>query len=170
MRYSIKIIAVPGLLAVLASCAGLPSGTAQCLDRKGYCFDAMINGQPVVPLETHDGLARYHSVSHYVNEVAWELPRPIRDEVNVRVTANEQGRDWMGPRMTVQVSVVPLGDYKLDSTPVLSKQNDVLISGHAAATVRHVLNENRLPPGQYLFRIKATGRHWDRKTVFVTVQ
>ncbi|HRD67275.1 MAG TPA: hypothetical protein PKY50_14105 [Candidatus Competibacter sp.] len=29
---------------------------------------------------------------------------------------------------------------------------------------------NVLPPGQYLFRIKASGNNRDRKTVFVTVK
>lgn len=159
-----------GLLSVLVGCAGIPSASTPCLDRQGYCFDATINGQPVIPLETSDRLARYRSASHYVSDVAWKLPKPISDEVEVRVATNQQGRDWMGPPMTVEVSVVPLGDYDLTSTPRLSKENDVLIGGRAAVTVKHVLDNNRLPPGQYLFRIKARGRHWDRKTVFVMVE
>lgn len=42
--------------------------------------------------------------------------------------------------------------------------------GNAAIAVKRVLDKNVLPLSRYLFRIKASGNNWDRKTVFVTVK
>jgi hypothetical protein len=52
----------------------------------------------------------------------------------------------------------------------LTKREDARIDGNAAVAVKRVLDKNELPPGQYLFRIKASGDNWDCKTIFVTVE
>jgi len=163
-------IAVLGLLSVLGGCAGITSPQNACINRQGYCFDATINGRPVIPLQSRDLLARYRAVSHYAGDAAWQLAGLIGGEIEVGAAANERGWDWLGPRATVEVGVVPLGEQNLASTPTLSKREDVWIDGNAAVSVKQVLDKNVLPPGQYLFRIKASGDNWDRKTVLVTVE
>lgn len=135
-----------------------------------YCSDATINGQSVIPLRSRDTLARYRDVSHYASDTAWQLAEPISGEIEIRTATNEQGRDWIGPQANVGVGVVPLGGQNLASTPKLSQREDVRIDGNATVAVKRVLDDNKLPPGQYLFRIKANGNNWDRKTVFVTVE
>ena len=100
-----SIIAVLGLLPVLGGCAGITSPQNACLPRQGYCFDATINGRPVIPLQSRDLLARYRDVSHYASDVAWQLAGPISGAIEVSAAANERGRDWLGPRATVEVGV-----------------------------------------------------------------
>jgi hypothetical protein len=165
-----KIIAIPGLLLALVACSSASYLHKSCVERQGYCFDATINGQPVIPLQSRALLTPYQERSHYVSDTAWQLARPVSGPIDVQAAVNDRGHEWLGPRGTIEISVVPLGDYQLTSTPKLSKRQDVRIGGDAAVVVEQVLDDDKLPSGRYLFRIKASGENWDRKTVFVIVE
>lgn len=141
-----------------------------CISRTGHCFDAVINGQPVIPLRSRDSIEPFVTISGYVRDVEWQLAQPISGPVSVQIKPNQAGQEWLGPRSRQQVQVVPLGDYDLASRPVQESRDDVRIGGQAVTTVSHVLESHTLPPGDYLLRITARGNNWDRKTVFVVVQ
>lgn len=170
-KFSRTVIFLLLLAAGLSACVVLPNKTdGVCGWFDGYCFDAYVNGEPVIPLQSEDVIRPFLDASHYVRDVKWQLAKPITGPISVRAVVNEAGLAKLGARGTLQAQVVPLGDYRLASRRVISKSDNVRIAGQAATVASNVLQSNVLPPGNYLLRITARGDSWDRKTVFVIVR
>ena len=136
---------------------------------RGYAFDAMIEDAHVIPLKNRDSIS---ALRGYVREVHWQLDKPISGDFTVSVAENEHSAAYIGTLESREsVHIISLSGANLDSHPALETDESVRINGAAAVSKVNVLEENRLPKGDYVFRLKVHGnQNWDRKEIYVQVR
>jgi len=167
-------------LSFLAGCAATPppvyegySERLPCVDRVGRCFDAFVNGQPIVVLPDTTLRKSLETLSPEARDLSWRVTNPIpdRDELTVETRSNTFGLKDVGDAVDFTVKIYPLDGQRLLSDPTLEQHRDVRVEGSAAVTRKNVLRSNRLPTGRYLLVIRFRGsKNWDRKTVYVEVR
>lgn len=145
----------------------------KCFPREGHCVSATVNGQSPIPVSkpTRKLLKQLEDVSHYADDANYELPKPIRGDLDIDADVRAGAEDWFGTREDLQVQIVALDDVDIATEQRGRVTPSVRIEGHAAVGVGNYMLENTLPPGRYLFRIRVVGTgNWDRQTVYVVVE
>ncbi len=133
----------------------------------------VVNGQPTVPLTkaTKKALKSLEAVSHYVDDTHYEVTEPIRGELEVDASLAKGAESQLGEGGQAEVHIVPLEKVEIETREQLVAEPSVRIGGQAAVGVGRFLEDNRLPPGKYLLRVKLRGPdNWDRQTIFFTVE
>ncbi|WP_456447271.1 hypothetical protein [Thiolapillus sp.] len=158
------------LMGVLLSVVLALGACAQNLPRyRGYSFDAMIEDAHVIPLNDAESIP---ALKGYVREVHWQLDKPISGDFTVSVAENEHSAAYIGTLESREpVHIISLNGANLDSHPELETDESVRFNDAAAVGKVNVLEENRLPKGDYVFRLKVHGsQNWDRKEIYVQVR
>ncbi len=170
-RYS--SMAVCFLSVVLARPDLAQAKDPRCFPREGRCVAVTVNGQPALPLTRAKKkvLKSLEEISHYVDDTRYEVPEPIRGELEVAASLAKGAASQLGEGGQVEVQIVILSEVEIETREQLVAEPSVRIGGQAAVGAGHFLEDNRLPPGQYLLRVKLRGPdNWDRQTVFFTVE
>ncbi len=163
------------LLALALAVPVLARGAKQpkCFPREGHCVAVMVNGQGAVPLTkpTKKALESLEDVSHYVDDTRYEVPEPIRGELEVAASLVAGAEAKLGEGGQVDVQIVPLEEVEIETRQQLVAEPSVRVGGQAAVGVGRFLEDGRLPPGKYLLRVKLRGPdNWDRQTIYFTVE
>ncbi|MFK7954809.1 MAG: hypothetical protein AB8B96_01845 [Lysobacterales bacterium] len=163
-------------LMTLAVLQGAPSvgfgKTPKCFPRAGHCVQVTVNGQQSVRLTKASKklLKGYDEVSYYVDDTLYEILDPISGELDVVGAIVEGAEDWYGQPGSVDVQVVPLQAVEIAAKEELVSNPTVRIGGQAIVSKANVMQDNTLPPGRYLLRVKLRGSgNWDRQTLLLTV-
>lgn len=163
----------PVALFVAALIAAPAAGVdMHCVDRDGRCMAVSVNGHKAVKLGkgTKKLLAGMKSARDQLSDTRYEIPAPIKGELDVKADRSADSKDWFGEGRSFEVMVVPLADVELQTHQELSTADNVRIGGAAPVTVENVLEGNRLPPGPYILLVTLRGdSNWDRMGLFVQV-
>lgn len=161
-----KIVSFIGIwLLILNGCSTQPDIPRY----RGYSFDAAVDGVPVVELKDR---TKIPALQGYVRDVKWRTVRPIRGYVDVRIMANKH-TDFVGYDAYVdEVRIVPLSNnVHIKSYRALDSDSSVRFGGDAAVKEVNVMDQKRLPPGEYVMRLKIKGsNNWDRKEIYTLVR
>ncbi len=164
-----------GLLA--AALGPLPAAAEDmhCVDRDGRCMTVTVNGQKAVKLDkaTKKLLAGVKGgilLRDHVSEARYQIPMPIRGDLDVKADRSADAKDWFGENRDFEVRVVPLADVALETHRQVGTAGNLSIGGSAPLTLENVLESKRLPPGPYLLVVSLRGdSNWDRMTLYVQV-
>jgi len=143
-----------------------------CVDRDGRCMAVTINGQKPVKLSKSNKkmLAGLKQAREYFSDTRYEVPAPIKGELDVKADRSADSKDWFGDGRSFETMVVPLSDVELPTHQQLGTAANVQVEGAAPLTVENVLEGRQLPPGPYLLLVTLSGEsNWDRMTLFVQV-
>ena len=144
----------------------------KCFPREGHCVNVTVNGQASIELTraTKKLLKNLEEVSHYADDAGYEIPEPIRGALDVDAAMATGSQEWFGETGQLEVQVVPLQEVEIETRAGVVADPSVRVSGKAALGAARFLEDDRLPPGQYLLRVKIRGeKNWDRQTLFLTV-
>ncbi len=152
------------LLFILNGCSSQPD----IPHYRGYTFDALVDGVPVVELKEQKKIS---SLQDYVRDVRWQTSNPISGYVNTTITPNANSA-FLGNNAYVEdIEVVPLSSVHIKTYSALSTDNSVHINGGAAVTAVKIMNQKKLPSGEYVIRLKIHGsKNWDRKEIYTHVR
>jgi hypothetical protein len=173
MSKSVAVLA--GLLLLAAARA---EALSKCLERDGRCMAVTVNGQASVKLgkNTKQVLRQMENVSSYevkyeVKQARYELPAPIRGELDIKADRSKDSGDWFGGSLHFEAMVVPLDDVDLSTRQHVSTAQNVQVEGGAPLVAQEVLDQKRLPPGRYLLVVTLNGdSNWDRQTLYFVVE
>lgn len=166
------LVSAPLLLAMAGALPTSAKKAPKCFPREGHCVAVVVNGQAAVPLTkaTKKALKPLEEASHYVDDTRYEVPEPIRGELEVATSLVAGAEAKLGKGGQTEVQIVLLEDVEIETREQLVAEPSVRIGGQAAVGVGSFLEDNRLPPGKYLLRVKLRGPdNWDRQTIFFTV-
>lgn len=170
---------VPRLFAFVLFIATACTAVTQmppCFTRDGVCFDLRINGQPVAALEDRSVLEQYEAgadpaTKTDLSRVQWQIEEPISGPIQIQAVYNALGTGWFGEQALPDVLVTPLEGQDLRSRPELETSSEVDDEGRAVQREADVLQDNKLPPGAYLFKVTLRGsENWDRKYILVIAE
>ena len=143
-------------------------------DRDGHCVAAKVNGQGTVRMtkKTKKDLeARAGTLSFGNCDVRYEVPAPIRGDLQLSYDWIPEAAGYFGSPPEVAVHVYPLEGQSLETHPELSTVDSVRAGGSAVVTQSDVVEGNRLPPGKYVLtgRVSGSRRNWDCHSFVVQV-
>ena len=152
------------LLFILNGCSNQPD----IPNYRGYNFNAVVDGVSVVALKDKRKIS---ALQGYVRDVRWQTTRPISGYVNATITPNVHSA-FVGNNAYVEdIEVVPLSSVHIKTYHALSTDNSVRVNGGAAVTAVNVMNQKKLPSGEYVIRLKIHGsKNWDRKEIYTRVK
>ena len=152
------------LLFILNGCSSQPD----IPNYRGYTFDALVDGVPVVELKDQKKIP---ALQGYVRDVRWQTSKPISGYVNVAISPNKHS-GFVGNNAYVEdIEIVLLSNAHIKTYSALSTDNSVRINGGAAVTAVNVMNQKKLPTGEYVIRLKIHGsKNWDRKEIYTYVR
>ena len=89
----------------------------KCFPREGHCVAVTVNGQPAVPLTkaTRKALERLEEISPYVDDTRYEVPEPIRGELEVAASLTQGAESQLGEGGRVDVQIVLLSDVEIET-------------------------------------------------------
>jgi hypothetical protein len=165
------------LLVAAASAAQAGDKFPKCFsaDREGHCVTAQVNGQTTVRMtkKTKKLLeaANRGSLNFENCDVRYEVPLPIRGDLDVRYDWKPEAAAYFGAPPDVQVNVYPLEGQTLETHAEISTAPSVRAGGSAVVTQADVIEGNRLPPGKYVLTSRVSGKvqNWDCHSFFVQV-
>ncbi len=133
------------LLALSLAGPALARGAKQpkCFPREGHCVAVVVNGQAAVPLTkpTQKALKSLEGVSHYVDDTRYEVPEPIRGELEVAASLVAGAESQLGEGGGVDVQIVPLEEVEIETRQQLVAEPSVRIDGQVAVGVGHFLED-----------------------------
>ncbi len=135
---------------------------------RGYTFDATIDGVRVLPLKKSQNIP---ALQGYMRDVRWQMNEPISGYLNVVIAPNSHS-GLVGNNVYIEdIQIVPLSRVKIKTYRALSRDNSVLIGGRATVTDVNVMDQQKLPAGEYVIRLKIQGsKNWDRKEIYARVR
>ena len=162
-------IAGAGTLALLTIAAAAPADDKppKCFKDLygGHCVAAEVNGQRTVRLtrKTKKFLKERGTSGLGNCEVEYEVPSPVRGDLEMSFAWLPEATGYFGPDAETSVHVFPLDGQSLNTRRELSTASSVRAGGSAAITQADVIEDNRLPPGRYVFTARVSGsrRGWD---------
>jgi Protein of unknown function (DUF3617) len=154
------------------------SKSIPCSPRIGRCFDASIAGMKITPIKDKARQVQMFQEARAKNSKIrpfyWELAQEIDGDkaLDVETTSNALGLPHVGEEdKEADVMITPLQDQNLASKQSLSSSSNVNIGGKPAVTVQNTLEQDYLPPGDYVLSIRYNGdKNWDRKEVLIKVK
>ena len=169
-------MAGPGILLVMAASAAYGEEKfPRCFSasREGHCVAARVNGQSTVRLtkKTKKMLEALGGLSPGGGDTRYEVPQPIRGELDLRAEWLPEAVGYFGAPPEVTIHVLPLEGQELETRPALSTAPSVRAGASAVVTQADVVQSNTLPPGKYVLTVRVSGAkaNWDRQTLFVQV-
>jgi hypothetical protein len=176
-RPLMKVIPLASLLLIAAATAAQAGEKfPKCFSasREGHCVTAQVNGQTTVRMtkKTKKVLEAVRESLNYGNcDVRYEVPLPIRGDLDLRYDWKPEAVAYFGAPPDVQVDVYPLEGQRLDSHAEISAVPSVRSGGSAVVTQADVIEGNRLPPGKYVLtgRVSGAVQNWDCHSFFVQV-
>ena len=134
---------------------------------RGYNFNAVVDGVSVVALKDKRKIS---ALQGYVRDVRWQTSKPISGYINVAISPNKHS-GYVGNNVYVEdIEIVPLSSVQIKTYHALSTDNSVLIGGGASVKAVNVMNQKKLPSGEYVIRLKIHGsKNWDRKEIYTYV-
>jgi hypothetical protein len=147
----------------------------KCFDasRDGHCVAVSVNGQKTVRLtkKTKKMLEALGGLSPGGGDTRYEVPQPIRGELDLRAEWLPDAVGYFGAPPEVTIHVLPLEGQELETRPALSTAPSVRAGASAVVTQADVVQSNTLPPGKYVLTVRVSGAkaNWDRQTLFVQV-
>lgn len=168
-------VAATGALLLLAAAAQAGETLPKCFDasRDGHCVVVSVNGQRTARLakKTRKMLEQNGALNPGGGETRYEVPQPVRGDLDVRVDWTPEAAGYFGAPPEVSIHVMPLEGQNLETRQELSAATSVSAGGSTPLTVADVVRGNRLPPGMYLLAIRVYGarQNWDRQTLFLQV-
>jgi hypothetical protein len=165
------------LLVTAAGAAQAGDKFPKCFDadRDGHCVTAQVNGQGTVRMakKTKKLLeaANNGSLDFGNCDVHYEVPLPIRGDLDLRYDWKPEAAAFFGAPPNVQVNVYPLEGQTLETHAEISTAPSVRAGGSAVVTQADVIEGNRLPPGKYVLtgRVSGSIRNWDCHSFFLQV-
>ena len=163
------------LLVTAATAAQAGQKFPKCFDEpfKGHCVTAQVNGQGTVRMtkKTKKALEARGSLSFGGCDARYEVPLPIRGDLDLRYDWKPEAVGFFGAPPRVTVHVYPLEGQSLDTRSELSTAPSVRAGGSAVVTQADVVEGNRLPPGRYVLtgRVYGAIQNWDCHSFFVQV-
>jgi hypothetical protein len=165
------------LLVTAATAAQAGDKFPKCFsaDREGHCVTAQVNGQSTVRMTKKVKkvleAANAGSLNFGNCDVRYEVPLPIRGDLDLRYDWKPEAAAYFGAPPDVQVDVYPLEGQRLDTHSEISTAPSVRAGGAAVVTQADVIEGNRLPPGKYVLTGRVSGRvqNWDCHSFFVQV-
>ena len=170
-----KIAGLGTLLVLAAAAAQAGDDYPKCFsaDRYGHCVAARVNGQSTVRMtkKTKKVLEARGSLNYGNCDVRYEVPLPIRGDLDLHYEWIPEAASFFGSPPDVQVNVYPLEGQSLETRPELSTAPSVRAGGSSVVTQADVIQGNRLPPGKYVLTSRVTGsiRNWDCHSYFLQV-
>ena len=170
-----KVFASGILLVLTAATAPAGDKFPKCFDadREGHCVAARLNGQSTVRLtkKTKKALEARGSLNYENCDVRYEVPLPIRGDLDLHYDWMPGAVAYFGAPPEVQVNVYPLDGQSLETRPELSTSSSVQAGGSAVVTQADVVQGNRLPPGKYVLtsRVSGSRQNWDCHSFFLQV-
>jgi hypothetical protein len=170
-----KIVGLGTLLVLAAAGADAGDKFPKCFkaDRDGHCVAARVNGQSTVKMtkKVKDLLKPRGGVSFGNCDAHYEVPLPIRGDLDLHYEWIPEAVAYFGAPPQVQVNVYPLEGQSLDTRPEISAAPGVQAGGSAVMTQADVVEGNRLPPGKYVLtsRVSGSKQNWDCHSFFVQV-
>jgi hypothetical protein len=132
-----------------------------------------VNGQNTVRMtkKTKKVLEARGSLNFGNCDARYEVPLPIRDDLDLRFDWMPEAIGYFGAPPEVLVHVYPLEGQSLETRPEISTAPSVQVGGSAVVTQADVVQGNRLPPGKYVLTARVSGskRNWDCHSFFVQV-
>ena len=152
------------LLFTLNGCSSQPDVP----NYRGYTFNATVDGVAVIELKDQKKIP---SLQGYVRDVRWQTKGSISGYVNATILPNAHSA-FVGNNVYVEdIEIVPLSHVQIKTYHALSTDNSVRINGGAAVTAVNVMNQKKLPSGEYVIRLKIHGsKNWDRKEIYTQVR
>lgn len=174
LPYRLPLGAFGLLTLTLALALAVPAAAKgpKCFPREGHCVLVTVNGQRAVAMSKKErrALNGLEERSHYVKDALYRLPDAIRGELDIRGAMVDGSQKWFGDGAEVEAAIVPLDPVEIATEERLAEEPTVRIGGQPVVTVERSMQENRLPPGRYLLRLRLRGQgNWDRQTVYFTV-
>ena len=163
------------LLVLTAAAAQAGEKFPKCFkaDRDGHCVSAWVNGQGTVRMtkKTKKALQALGGLSFGNCDAHYEVPSPIRGDLDLRYDWIPEAAEYFGAPPQVQVNVYPLEGQSLETHREISAAPSVQAGGSAVMTQADVMEGNRLPPGKYVLTSRVSGsmRNWDCHSFFVQV-
>ena len=170
-----KVTHLATLLLVTAAAGEAGEKFPKCFNASPErpCVAAQVKGQHTVrmPPKTKQVLEARGSLNFGNCDARYEVPRPIRGDLDLRFDWIPEAAGYFGPRPEVAVHVYPLEGQSLDTRPEISSAPSVRAGGSAVLTQADVVKGNRLPPGPYVLTARVSGsiRNWDCHSFFVQV-
>lgn len=168
-----RVCLLLSLSLVLSAAASPALAKSKCFPREGNCVTVTVNGVAAIKMKKKERkeIARYESVSHYVDDAATRIPGTVSGGLDVVPALAPGSESWFGQNVRSEIAVVPLEQVALEVEQKLGVASSVRIGGEAAVTQRLELQSNELPPGAYLLRVTLRGSdNWDRATLFLQVE
>lgn len=163
------------LLVTAATAAQAGEKFPKCFSpsREGHCVTAQVNGQSTVRMtkKTKKALEARGSLNYENCDVRYEVPLPIRGDLDLRYDWLPEAAGYFGAPPGVQVNVYPLEGQTLETHAEISTAPSVRAGGSAVVTQADVVEGNRLPPGKYVLtsRVSGSRQNWDCHSFFVQV-
>ena len=170
-----KIAGLGTLLVLTAAAAHAGQKFPKCFDadREGHCVAARVNGQSTVRMtkKTKKALEARGSLNYENCDVRYEVPLPIRGDLDLHYEWIPEAVAYFGAPPEVQVNVYPLEGQSLETRPELSTSSSVQVGGSPVVTQADVMQSNRLPPGKYVLTSRVSGsiQNWDCHSFFLLV-
>lgn len=154
------------------------SKSLPCVSRIGRCFDATIAGIKVTAIKEkakqeqmfRDAKGKNKSVRSFY----WELTQEVDGDkvLDIETMSNAYGLAHVGEEEAEpDIMITPLQEQELTSTQSIAPASGVSIGGKPVLTQQNTLDQEYLPPGEYIISIRYNGaENWDRKMVYVKVK
>jgi Protein of unknown function (DUF3617) len=154
------------------------SKSLPCSPRIGRCFDTTIAGIKVTPIKDKTRQAKLYQDARAKNSKIkpfyWELAQEVEGDkaIDIETMSNALGLPHVGEEdKEADIMITPLQAQNIASKESLSSSNNVNIGGKPAVTVQNTLEQDYLPPGEYVLSIRYNGdKNWDRKEVLIKVK
>jgi len=152
------------LLFTLNGCSNQPD----IPNYRGYNFNAIVDGVAIVEVKDRKKIP---ALKGYVRDVRWQTSKPISGYINVAISPNKHS-GYVGNNAYVEdIEIVLLSNVQIKTYHALSTDNSVRIGGKASVTDVNVMNQKKLPSGEYVIRLKIHGsKNWDRKEIYTYVK
>lgn len=170
-----KIAGLGTLLVLTTAAAHGGDKYPRCFDadRDGHCVSARVNGQSTVKMtkKTKNLLKPRGGVSFGNCDAAYEVPLPIRGDLDLHYEWKPEATAFFGAPSRVLVHVYPLEGQSLETHAETSAVDSVRAGGSAVMTESDVVEGNRLPPGKYVLTSRVSGsiQNWDCHSFFLEV-
>lgn len=170
-----KIAGLGMLLVLTAATADADDKFPKCFSasREGHCVAARVNGQSTVRMTKRvKNLLKPRGSLNFENcDVRYEVPSPIRGNLDLHYEWIPEAVAYFGAPPQVQVNVYPLEGQSLETRTEISTAASVRAEGSAVVTQSEVVEGNRLPPGKYVLtsRVSGSRQNWDCHSFFLEV-
>ncbi|CAA6816342.1 MAG: Unknown protein [uncultured Sulfurovum sp.] len=140
---------------------------------EGHSFDVYINNEKVVFSESSSKLKSLDRYKGSKRSITWKLEKSILGDISINIEAIDKLKSYIGylKPNAFEVALFPLQKVQLNSKKQEEAREDVLVNSSPLLTQINLLENNHLPEGEYVLRVKVRGtENWDRKEIYFKVE